>query len=477
MSVRCTCWLVCLFIALPLPPAQGNNVVDFLPPPVERLFKKHRVNKNKIGLLLQRVDGTVLAAHQGGRPFNPASVVKLITALAALDILGAEFRWQTTIAKQGALKNGVLHGDLYLIGGGDPYLTADGFLYLLSMLRSRGIRDIRGELVIDDSVFFLPPHNPAAFDGAGSKPYNVSASGLMVNFKSQRVVFQPTENDVRIYTDPPNDNFAIENRVRISSQRCRNWRGKIRERLSENGRKALLQLQGSYSRRCGEQSFYLSTLEHPAYVAGVFGAMWRRLGGAWSGIWRQGKAPAEAKIVQTQESLPLPLVLAMMNKYSNNVIARNVFLSLAGRNGASAPYTLPAAKKVIDDWLHEKGAPQATIENGSGLSRQARITPIQMTRLLEAAWRHPYRAELISSLSILGQDGTLKKRVRDKKALAGEGHLKTGHLDGITTLSGFFRDKNGDYLMITLFSEQQSSGRIRRLQEDLISWAHGIALE
>lgn len=457
----------------PPPPAAASAVVDYLPPEVERLIKKHGINKNKLGLLIKRVDGTVLAAHQVNRQFNPASVTKLLTALAALDILGAGHVWKTTIAKRGTIKNGVLKGDLLLIGGGDPYLTTGDFLYMLNELRNRGVRDIRGNLLLDDSIFNLPPHDPAAFDGAPLRAYNVGAGGLVVNFKAQRVVFSAQGNRVRVYADPPNAHFRIDNKVTLAKGSCRNWRRRIKERLVPNPDGSVtFRLSGKYNARCGTQDFNISVLEHDVYVAGVFAALWERLGGTWQGGWKKAVAPKnldKADVLVERDSPPLPQLLAAMNKHSNNLIARNVFLSLASGT-EEPPYTAAAAQRAMQNWLHGIGLPDVVVENGSGLSRRGRITPAQMIYLLEAAWRHPYRAELIGSLPILGTDGTLRKRL--KKSLEGEAHLKTGSLAGISTISGFLRDKSGNYLIITLFSEKQAVGRVKNLQDDLIKWAH-----
>ena len=461
------CLLLCLLCLL----SAGKNAaaVDFLPPEIEKFIKINKVNKKNIGLLLQREDGTIVASHQAERKFNPASVAKIITTLAALDILGTKFTWQTKIATNGRVKKGVVEGDLYLIGGGDPYLTVDNFLYLLNSLRSQGIHEIRGDIIIDDSIFMLPPHNPAKFDGASTKPYNVGAGGLIVNFKTQQIVFAPRDNKVHVYSDPPNAYFTIDNRVKLSKRGCRNWRGKIREQLFGNAQRITLRLSGAYAARCKTQSFYLSVLDHPAYVAGVFGALWERLGGTWSGNWKQGSAPKKATVLLKHDSQSLPLVLAAMNKFSNNVIARNLFISLAAGDKAPPPYTPQAAQQRLQRWLNEKGVPDIKIENGSGLSRIARISPAQMTHLLTTIWRHSYRPEILASLPILGKDGTLRKRLKNKKA-AGSGHLKTGSLDGVSAISGFIRDNEGRYLFMTLFSEKQYGGRVRRLQDNIIDW-------
>ena len=465
--------LLAVLITLYITPAAGDNhIAEFLPPEIERLIKKHRLKKKHIGLIVQNTNGTVLAAHQTQRSFNPASVIKIVTAFAAIDLLGPEFKWQTKLAKTGVIdKDGTLQGDLYLIGSGDPYLTAPEFFYLLNELRSSGIKHIAGKVIIDDSIYMTPPHDPSAFDGAGTRAYNTGPGGLVVNFKSQRVVFVPRDGGITVYTDPPNLNFQLDNRVRSGKVRCRNWRGKIRERLLGDETRITLRLSGRYSPRCRKQSFHLSVLSHPAYVAGVFGGFWQKLGGSWSGQWENAKAPDKIDTLLTHTSQPLAQILTGMNKFSNNLIARNVYLALATAGEQPPPYTPAQAQQIMRYWLENKGVPDIIVDNGSGLSRRSRITPADMNHLLLSIWNHPYRAEIISSLPIIGKDGTLRKRMK-KTPLVGEGHLKTGSLAGITTLSGFFRAANGDYLMLTLFSEKQVSGYVRRLQADIMKWAY-----
>ena len=463
-----------LLTALCLAPLSSlATAAEFLPAALTQLAKKHRVTTKGIGVVIRRVDDNVLLAnHQADRFFNPASVIKIPTMLAAMDLLGPKHQWKTSIAAVSAVKDGVLAGDLYLIGGGDPYITAERFLYLLSILRQRGVHEIRGDLVLDDSVFMLPPHDASIFDGAGFKPYNVGAGGLIINFKAHRVVFVPDGGGVRVYSEPPNDNFVINSsKMQISNSRCRNnWRGHLRERLRDDGVRATLSLSGSYAKRCGERSFYLSVLDHPAYVAGVFASYWRQLGGVWNGNWRRGETPSQATVLVESESPPLPQVLMAMNKNSNNVIARNLFLSLSKEDDAHTP---DGAQRAMQSWLRSKGVEGVVIENGSGLSRRARITPAQMAHLLGSIWHHAYRTELLASLPILGVDGTLQRRLR-KTSLAGEGRLKTGSLANVNTLAGFFRDKKGRHVLMVFFSSNVSNHRVRNLQNDIIAWASSL---
>lgn len=456
-------WIVTL--ALTAAPAAANT----LPAEIVTLMKKHRVPQSGVGLIVHRLDDNVsLARHQAERAFNPASVVKLVTTLAAVELLGPNYRWETRIGVDGDITNGVLDGNLYLIGGGDPLLTVERFLYILNDLRSRGLREIRGDVIIDDSIFTLPPFNPGAFDGAPLKPYNVGAGGLIVNFKAHEVVFSPTAAGINVFTEPPNLHFVVDNKIKAGQGRCRNWRGKIQERFRQDGDRIILTVSGVYPKRCGEQSFYLSVLEHPAYVAGVFGALWRRMGGEWQGGWKHGKAPEDIDILAAYESPPLSDIITAMNKHSNNVIARNLYLSLAPDE---APRILPAAAAALDNWLGGKGVHGAVIENGSGLSRTARMTPEQMATVLRHIWEHRYRAEMLASLPILGIDGTLRKRLK-KGELAGAGHFKTGSLNGVKSIGGFFYDRQGRTVMVAFFSHNVRGSRSKALQDAIIRWAY-----
>lgn len=442
-----------------------------LPPEVRALMKKHKVTPERVGVVIHRIgEAAPLVSHQPAKRFNPASVMKLPLSFAAFDLLGPRHTWKTVVAHAGVIKNGVLDGDLYLLGGGDPYLTADRFLLLMNDLRSRGLRVINGDLIIDDTHFMLPPHDPKAFDGAPHKPYNAGGSALAINFQAHRIVIVPQPGAIHVYSEPPNDNLVIDNQLRVGKTRCRNWRGRISERYRGGDNRMTLTLKGRYAQRCGEQDFRVSLLNPGAYAAGVFGALWRRLGGEWNGTWRRGTKPPTAVVTAVYESPPLTRIVVAMNKFSNNVMARNIFVSLAKKNG-KPPYSPAAARAVFDRWLREQGVQgEFFIDNGSGLSRQSKMSAGQLGLVLQNLWAHPLRAEVLASLPILGADGTLRKRL-SKNGAALQGHLKTGSLDGVKAIAGFIRDRKQRDIVFVCFTEKQYSGRAKRFQDALIRWA------
>lgn len=465
-AATATALALALATLLTPPPAAAQ----FLPPDLDALINKTKIQKKRIGFVIQRADGTLLAAHNADTAYAPASAIKIITGMAALDLLGADFTFKTSIAAAGKITDGTLNGDLHIIGGGDPYITADNLYQIAARLRARGLHTIAGDLVIDDTLFTLPPHDPGAFDGRETQPYNVAPAGVMLNFKTQQIVIAPQDGAINVHTFPPNDHFIIQNRLKKSARRCRNWRGRIRERLTGDDHRVTLRLTGAYPTRCGRQSFYLSTLNHAAHAAGLFGGVWRQLGGKWDGDWRTGATPKNARKLHVHSSPPLPVILQAMNKHSNNLIARSLHLMLASTDGTPPPYTRPRARDAMRGWLHTRGAPGVRIDNGSGLSRTSRITPSQMTHLLDVIHRHPYRAELIASLPILGVDGTLKTRMRRTDS-AGEAHLKTGSLRDVIAISGFVRGADGAPLLFTLFAAGQRTRTVHHLQKTLIQWA------
>ena len=229
-----------------------------------------------------------------------------------------------------------------------------------------------------------------------------------------------------------------------------------------------LVLRGRYSPRCGGQSFYTSALDGAANAAGIFSAVWRRMGGGWKGEWKSAPRPEGAVDIAVFESPPLAQIAAAMNKFSNNVIARNMFLSLPMGAGGEPPHTLESAREVFSGWMRGQGiGGNFYADNGSGLSRGGRMSAAQLAALMENILPHPMRAEISASLPILGIDGTLRRRLR---SAAGEGRLKTGSLRGIKNIAGFIRDAAGRDVVFVCMLEK-SGFRAKGFQDALIKWA------
>jgi len=424
---------------------------DGLPPEVLKALRNAQIPAANVSVVVQPVDAaTPLVAHHAQRAMNPASVMKLLTTYAALDLLGPAWTWKTTAWSDNPAVDGVLSGNLYLKGSGDPRFAIEHLSALLRQLRTRGIRHIAGDIVLDRSVFNLPAIDPGAFDDKPMRPYNVGPDGLLINFRALRFTLLPDNGKPRVLMETPSLGLNLDNQLSNGDGPCAsNWKDQIATRLLPDGNGQRLEFSGSYSPQCGERTLNLAPLAADAQVAGLTRALWSELGGSLAGQVRPGSLPPAAHLLTQHESAPLADAVRDINKFSNNVMARQVFLTLGND---SAPATAERARQRIGDWLTARGLrfAELEIENGSGLSRQERISAHSLNRLLLDAWQSPVMPEFISSLPIVGIDGTMKKRLNGSPA-TGRAHIKTGTLDGVKTAAGYALDAQGRRHAVTFF--------------------------
>ncbi len=414
-----------------------------LPPNVLNALKAAQIPAANVAVVVQPVDtNQPLVAHNTAQAMNPASVMKLVTTYAALDLLGPAYTWKTGVWIESAAVNGVLEGNLYLKGSGDPRFAIEHLSALLRQLRVRGIEHIHGDIVLDRTVFNVPAIDPGAFDDKPMRPYNVGPDGLLLNFRALRFTLLPENGKPRLLMETPSDGLRVDNQLRMTEGACgSNWKDQLSIRLIPESRGKRLEFSGSYAEQCGEKSLHLSPLDADAQTSGLIRALWKELGGSLDGQVRAGATPAGSRLLAQHESAPLADAVRDINKFSNNVMARQVFLTL-GNSGA--PASAERARQRISDWLTSRKLQfgELVLDNGSGLSRVERISAGSLNRLLLDAWKNPVMPEFISSLPIVGIDGTMKKRLKESDA-SGRAHIKTGTLDGVKTAAGYALDAQG----------------------------------
>lgn len=426
--------LLFLLATLVAAPSGGATETGGLPPAVQQALKAAGIPPQAVAVVVRRVDGKSAAVrHRGDAAMNPASLMKLVVTTAGLELLGPAYSWRTeALADSAPDSHGVLAGDVYLRGSGDPKLTYDRLWLLLRELRGRGVREIRGDLVLDRSAFAPIDHDPAAFDGKLLRPYNVGPDALLFNFATLHLTLVPEQQTVRVLAEPLPAGFEIVSKLQLGENgACGDWRERLDARLTTTQ----LTLAGTFPRSCGEKRWHLAGLANGPLLHGVFTRLWRELGGRFAGQLKEGMAPAGALPLAASESPPLGELVRDINKYSNNVMARQLFLKLG--SGETA-----LADKNIRQWLANKGLdfPELVLDNGSGLSRRERISADHLAQLLAAAWASPVMPELMASLPIVALDGTAKKRYNGVR-YAGQAHLKTGSLDGVRGIAGYLLDK------------------------------------
>jgi serine-type D-Ala-D-Ala carboxypeptidase/endopeptidase (penicillin-binding protein 4) len=478
-----------------------------LPPEIEAVLARSRIPRDAISLYVIDANPAAtlpLLSHRATAPMNPASVMKLVTSVAALDLLGPAYTWQTQVlidpaGKSGQIKDGVLDGNLIIKGGGDPKLVVERLWLLLQRVRSLGIHTIGGDLILDRSAFDAVDKNAAAFDGEPMKPYNASPDALLVNYKSVVMTFtpNPAAGLASVQYDPPLHGVVMPPSVPLTNAGCSDYRGALKADFSDPKR---IRFGGNYSSQCGEKVWPVAYADPPSFAGRAVLGLWESMAGKLGGMVRtidarqQGTAQASAssRPLFSLSSPTLGEVMRDMNKYSNNVLAQHVFLSLSlnarvGSAAMSAPATFEASQALLSAWWKSRygagtavggavGLDQPIVENGSGLSRIERASALSLARMLQDAYGAPFMPELVASLPMNGVDGTLRR----SKAASGVAHLKTGSLNNVVSRAGYVHaqkaGKEGKrYVLVAMVNSNspEALAAARPVFDALTDWAAG----
>jgi D-alanyl-D-alanine carboxypeptidase/D-alanyl-D-alanine-endopeptidase (penicillin-binding protein 4) len=516
--------VLCLFGLVP-----GYAIASALPDSVVAALRSARIPLSSIAVVVQEenAEGPLISLN-AERAMNPASIMKLLTTLAALETLGPAYRWKTEAYLNGKLEDGVLKGDLVFKGYGDPKLTVEQFWMWLRELRHRGLREIRGDIVLDHSYFEEVSQDPAVFDNDPTRAYNVGTSALLLNFNVLHLQLIPNGRMTTAMLEPELAGYTVHNRISTSAELDCDSEGDYKARLDGHD----IVLEGSIPADCGELDDYFSLLPQDEYFFAVFSGLWQELGGTVQGKLREGYAPPNQAPFSRYVSPPLSEVIRDINKFSNNIMARQLFLTLGtvetarieayvtqravgqldtSRNdslddhlivqaagetslpigqtggdissgelasspllapvGAPMPANIAHSTSVIQQWLKNQNLqfPELVLENGAGLSHKERISARHIAALLRLAAKSPFYAEMEASLPILGMDGTVKRRLRDS-GFAGYAHLKTGSLDGVKSLAGYVQARSGKQWIVVFIVNHPRASLAQPAQDALIAW-------
>jgi D-alanyl-D-alanine carboxypeptidase/D-alanyl-D-alanine-endopeptidase (penicillin-binding protein 4) len=483
--IRVGRWAVAAALGASWLPCAGAADGPALPPEVRQALREAQVPESALGVVIEEVgSGRRLLAWNEQTPVNPASLAKLVTTFAALDTLGPAWRWRTPVWMTGERRDGVLDGSLVIQGSGDPTLVLERVWLLLHQVRQRGVREIRGDIVLDRSAFDLPDVDPGEFDGEPLRPYNTRPDALLLNYKSVTYGFvpEPAAGYARVTRTPLLEGAAADLTVPLSTGPCGDWRGALKASFEPPGG---ARFAGAYAASCGERAWPVADPDPATYNARLLAGLWRGMGGTLTGTVRDGAAPAGRAPDFVVESPSLAEAVRDINKFSNNVMARLLFLSLASQGrtppaGATAspplgagpaPVTEASARARLADWLVARAGPGAAedvvLDNGAGLSRQTRLRPALLARLLQLAWSSPVMPELMASLPASGLDGTLRRST----VPPGRAHLKTGSLRNVAGVAGYVLADDGRRYVVVAIVNHPNANATRGALDALARWA------
>jgi len=448
-----------------------------MPDSVRATMRVHKVPASKVSLYVHEIGAEApILSINADNARNPASTIKLLTTWLALEELGPAWTWQTEAYLDGPLVDGVLEGNLVLKGYGDPYFITERLWAFQRQLRARGLHDINGDLVIDNRFFSIAPGVTGKFDGESLRAYNVRPDALLVNFQAVHMTFRPDleHNRVQILVDPLPSNLKIDNQLKLVNGTCGGYQNGISVTAADPIKRDRLIVSGKFGRDCAEYSMSRAALTAPTFAYGMFRSLWEESGGVLSGTLALGEAPADQEPFYSVASPPLADVITYINKFSNNVMARQLFLTL-GVEAFEPPGTLAKSRDAAADALQSHGLdfPELHLDNGAGLSRDTRISAEHLGVILQLAAASPWAAEYVSSLSLAGLDGTLRKRFTDEEA-TGRMHLKTGRLRDVFATAGYVHARSGrEYVVVVLQNFRGADdGPGEEVQAALLRWVH-----
>ena len=436
-----------------------------LPAAVEAALQRAQVPREALSVVVMpaQARATPLLRHRAEVSVNPASLMKLVTTTVALDQLGPAYTWSTPVYVDGPVREGVLQGNVYLRGQGDPRLGVERLWLLLRRVQGLGIQRIEGDIVLDRSAFEVPARDPGGFDGEPLRPYNASPDALLLNFKSVLMHFVPDRaaQVARVHVEPPLAGVQVPATVPLSAGDCLDYRAALRLDVQDPQR---LRFAGAYPASCGERLWPLAHPDPVRFAARAVEGMWQQLGGQLRGSVREGVVPAGLRPVLALESAPLAEVVRDINKFSNNVMAQQLFLTLSAQSQGVGRFE--ASRELVMRWWRSRiGAEELVLDNGSGLSRSERVTAMGLARLLAQAWTSSYASELMSSLPLAGQDGTLRRYSSQTVA-----HLKTGSLRDVVGVAGYVDGRQGERWVVVAIVNHAQAQAARGALEALVEW-------
>ena len=448
-----------------------------LPLAIASALEKAAIPASAISIQVMPISGaTPVVSHNIELAVSPASTMKLVASLIAIEELGPTFRWKTQILSDRAIERETLRGNLYLRGGGDPNLTWDKLSMMLRNLRQLGLRKIKGDIILDRSYFqpTRPDLGVAQFDESPDAYYNVIPDALLVHSNLTSIQIESDASNISTRLLTPLANVKLGNHLGLHNRSCADWAlDWLPPTLNvTRSRQLEISLNGNFPRNC-KITTQFNLLDRNTYIASMIRALWTELDGSWQGAVQDGITPAGATLLTERPSETLADTIRIVNKQSDNAMARILYLTMGAESPNVKNYAnhLLAADARIHAWFLRQGILDTglVLENGSGLSRLERISAQQLAGLLQVGARSNWFAEFASSLPIVAIDGTMRKRLKGTAA-EGRARIKTGTLNNASAVAGYVRDINDtDWIVVGIVNIDEAR-KGKAVLDELISW-------
>lgn len=442
-----------------------------LPNTIKNQISQSGIPKKHLSIYIKEAgkNGKVVASLNEDILRTPASIVKSVTTYASLLQLGYNYRFHTKFYISGKVTKGVLDGNLYVKGFGDPAFGDNALKEVVNRIKKYGIKKINGNIVIDRSYFHVGSRNNSGFDKNTYSAYNAMPDAMMFNERVSTIYVTPKRHKVvQKYGDL---SYDVVNKIKFVNKKCKGRYSWPRVKINTNSSTPVVHLSGSVSNYCSQR--HISQVITKPYKTFYY-ALKNRLksnGVKVSGYLKLNKVPSYAKHIFTNYSKKLEDIISKTAKKSNNLYARQLLLYL-GAQVYGAPGTLDKGRKAISAILKRDGVSGVNnlqLDNGSGLSRSAKVTAKSLANMHDIAFdKHGKR--WMKTLSIAGVDGTIKKRFRNTN-IKNRAWMKTGTISKVKNIAGYVKNKAGKYYtVVVIVNSKRAKAYGARLQNKIIQW-------
>ena len=417
---------------------------------IDEIVARTPLHAARAGIVVASLDsGEVLYARDPDTLLNPASNVKLFTSAAVLARLGPEYRFDTEIYADGAPSGGAVK-TLYVKGKGDPTFVTERLWALAGDIAHRGVKVVKGDLLVDDSFFDGQREGPGYDQERGDRSYLAPVGALSLNYNVVAIHVAPgarAGDRGRVELEPASDYLEIDNRTKTVRPNGRRRVTPSSVRLPNGHQRIVVDARLPAGSR--DQVFYRKIDDPPLYFGSTLKRLLELRGVRVTGQVRRATVPASARLLLVAQSDSLAEVVRKLDKTSNNFVAEQLLKTL-GAEKKGLPGTWPKGVEAVEDFLAEAGIPRGSyvMKNGSGLNDSNRFSARQTVTLLREVWRRfPIMADFLAALPVAGKDGTTRWRMESTE---GRLRAKTGTLENVTSLSGFVETAARERLVFSI---------------------------
>ncbi|MEI6092049.1 MAG: D-alanyl-D-alanine carboxypeptidase/D-alanyl-D-alanine-endopeptidase [bacterium] len=427
-----------IFLLIVVTSSIGAKAVE-----VETLLQRAGIKKNNTGIVVYDLnDKKTIYSLNPEKLFSIASVNKLFVTAAALKYLGQDYRFKTSVFSNLPDSSGVINGNLYIKGGGDPLFVSESMWFLVNKLVDMGVKEINGKIILDDTSF---PSAEVYDDSGSDRAYSAKLSSLSVNFNA--VAISATAGPSQyVAMDPDVPMLQLIDRTKKSSK-------KTNVEMRREGNKIIV--SGPLNDSDYDNKIIYRNIDDPSsYFAQVLALHLKWRGIKNTGVAIRGQTDIKKVKLFDIESRRLNDILVEMNKFSNNYIAEQLIRAIADKKFGKAS-AVDKAIELVKNYMESIGLDKNGLEivNGSGYSKMNKVKPKEMIKFLEYAYRDfGIGPEFINSLSIAGVDGTVRK-THKTEFLTGKMRAKTGTLTGVRSLAGYLNHENRTYAFIIVAND------------------------